>query len=245
VTRLRQAGIVLVGLGLAAAMVVLGLWQLNVYQSQGSRTAAERVAAPPLDLQTVAPAGVAVTQGFGRTVTFSGRYDPSLQILVATPDDPARFRVLSGLRQSDGSIVPVVRGVTSSANAGPPPAGQQRQEGVLLPSEENAPDIVTPPDQLDAVRLPELAQRWDGQLIGGFVTLSSDSARAQGLLPAPLNLPAAKGRLRNAAYALQWWVFGAFAVAMAIRIARDAGRRDELDDLDALEITADTSRHSP
>jgi surfeit locus 1 family protein len=245
VTRLRQAGIVLVGVALAAAMVVLGLWQLNVYQSQGSRTAAARVAAPPLDLRTVAPAGVAVTEGFGRTVTFSGRYDPSLQILVATPDDPAHFRVLSGLRQTDGSIVPVVRGVTSSPPADPPPAGQQSQSGVLLPSEENAPVIVTPADQLDAVRLPELAQRWDGQLIGGFVTLSADSARAQGLVPAPLNLPAAKGRLRNAAYALQWWVFGAFAVAMAVRIARDAGLRDELEDLDALEITADSSPHSP
>ena len=37
-------------------------------------------------------------------------------------------------------------------------------------------------------------------------------------------LPDARGRLRNAAYALQWWCFAAFTVVMAVRIARDVGR---------------------
>jgi hypothetical protein len=106
--------------------------------------------------------------------------------------------------------------------------------GVLLPSEDNAPPSTT--DQLNAVRLPALAQRWPGQLVNGFVTLSAADAAAQGIEPAPLNLPEAEGRLRNAAYALQWWVFGAFAVALAVRMARDLRLRD---DLDAAEITDD------
>lgn len=240
-TRLRQAGIVLLGMLVAAGMVVLGVWQLNVYQSQGSRTAAARAAAPPLDLHAVAPVGAAVTEGFGRSVTFSGRYDPSLQLLVPSSTDTSRARVLTGLRQTDGSIVPVVRGTTDRGAPGPPPSGLVTSVGVLLPSEENAPNEVTPPGQLDAVRLPQLAQRWDGQIIGGFVTLPAEASRAQGLEPAPLNLPEAKGRLRNAAYAFQWWLFAAFALAMAIRIARDAGLRDDLNSLDALEITAGSS----
>jgi hypothetical protein len=35
--------------------------------------------------------------------------------------------------------------------------------------------------------------------------------------------------LRNGAYAAQWWIFGLFAVVMSARIARDLGRRSELD----------------
>lgn len=244
-TRLRQAGIILLGLLVAAGMVVLGVWQLNVYQSQGSRTAAARAAAPPLALRAVAPVGAAVTEGFGRSVAFSGRYDPSLQILVPSRTDSSSYRVLTALRQDDGSIVPVVRGITDEDAPSPPPSGVVSSVGVLLPSEENAPDAVTPPGQLDAVRLPQLAQRWDGQIIGGFVTLPAEASRAQGLQPAPLDLPEAKGRLRNAAYALQWWLFAAFAVAMAVRIARDAGLRDDLNRLDALEITPESSTPTP
>jgi cytochrome oxidase assembly protein ShyY1 len=236
VTVLKQILIVGVGLALAAGMVVLGVWQLDVYHSQGSKTAAARAAAPPVELRQVAPAGTAVSQGFGRAVTYTGRYDPRLQVLIPVAGNPSSYRVLSGLTQSDGSIVPVVRGVVDTDRAPAPPAGIVSEVGVLLPSEENAPARSTAAGQLDAVRLPVLAQRWSGQLIGGYVTLSGADARAQGLQPAPLSLPAAQGRLRNGAYAFQWWIFAAFAVAMSIRIARDAGLRD---DLDAVEITAE------
>jgi surfeit locus 1 family protein len=228
VTVLRQSLIILVGLALAAGMVVLGVWQLEVYQSQGSRTAAARAAAPPLDLRSVAPAGSAITEGFGRAVRFTGRYDPRLQVLVTVDAGTPQYRVLSGLRQTDGSIVPVVRGVVSTDTAPAPPTGEVTETGVLLPSEESAPSRATPPGQLDAVRLPLLAQRWEGDLVGGFVTLSAADAQQQGITPAPLDLPAGKGRLRNGAYAFQWWIFAAFAVAMSIRIARDSGRRDDL-----------------
>ena len=34
-------------------------------------------------------------------------------------------------------------------------------------------------------------------------------------------LPEARGRLRNAAYAGQWWLFAAFTLVMAVRMARD------------------------
>lgn len=233
-TRLKQFLVVALGLGLAAAMAVLGVWQLDVYRSQGADLAAARASAAPVDLRQVAPAGSSVRDGYGRSVSFTGQYDPGLQLLVPLEADPSTFRVLTGLRQSDGSIVPVVRGVTRAGDAPPPPSGPVTQVGVLLPSEDNAPPSTT--DQLNAVRLPALAQRWPGQLVNGFVTLSTADAAAQGIEPAPLNLPEAEGRLRNAAYALQWWVFGAFAVALAVRMARDLRLRD---DLDAAEITDD------
>ncbi len=233
-TRWKQLIVVAVGLGLAAAMAVLGVWQLDVYRSQGADLASARAAAAPVDLRQVAPAGDSVRDGYGRSVSFTGQYEQELELLIPLETDTSAFRVLTGLRQSDGSVVPVVRGVVRGDSAPPPPAGPVSQVGVLLPSEDNAPASTS--DQLNAVRLPALAQRWSGQLVGGFVTLSAADAAAQGIEPAPLNLPQAEGRLRNAAYALQWWVFGAFAVALAVRMARDLGLRD---DLDAVEITDD------
>ena len=63
-------------------------------------------------------------------------------------------------------------------------------------------------------------------MIDGFVTLSSADAARQGLAAAPLQLPEAPGRLRNVAYVGQWWLFAAFVLFMAFRMARDIGREE-------------------
>ena len=223
---LRQVLIVVGGVALAAAMVLLGVWQLDVYHEQGAAASARRAAAPPVPLSEAAPPGEAVTDGFGRSVTFAGTYDPTLQELVPPLGGSPGVRVLTGLRQPDGSVVQVVRGLLAagSTSAPAPPAGPVEQTGILLPSEDSGDDGT--PGTPASVRLPVLAQEWPGPLVGGFVTLSPPDAAAQGLAASPLQLPESGGRLRNGAYAIQWWLFSAFAVVMAIRMARDFGRRD-------------------
>jgi surfeit locus 1 family protein len=145
--------------------------------------------------------------------------------------------VLTGLVQADGSVVPVVRGMVPTLEAAPPPpTGTVSEVGVLLPSEDDAPSGSSSELSIDAVRLPVLAQQWSGQLVGGFVTLSTADAVAQGLTPATLALPEAKGRLRNGAYAFQWWLFAAFALAMAIRMARDLELHDDPELEDDLDV---------
>jgi surfeit locus 1 family protein len=204
-------------------MVWLGIWQYEVYQIQGEAVAARRAAAPPVELPQVAQAGAPIRDGYGRSVRFSGTYLAQPQELLAVPNQPGMLRVVTPLRQGDGSVVPVVRGLVrdtgGEAEVPPPPTGMVTQTGILLPSEPYLEPHV------ERLALPILAQSWPGPLIDGFVVLSPDDARAQVLEPAPASLPEARGRLRNAAYALQWWVFAAFAVFMAIRMARDAGRR--------------------
>ena len=80
------------------------------------------------------------------------------------------------------------------------------------------------------MRLPTLAQTWPGPLVGGFVTLDARRPRRPRAWPRhAVDLPEAQGRLRNGAYALQWWVFAAFALGMSIRVARDIGRLEERD----------------
>jgi surfeit locus 1 family protein len=226
-TWLKQTGVVALGVVLAAAMVVLGIWQLDVYQRQGSDAAAQRAAAPPVALTQVAPAGGTVGDGYGRRVTFSGTYDPGLQLLVPTDGG---YRVLTGLRQADGSVVAVVRGFETTPDQPAPPSDPVTRTGVLLPSEETSQSTAPLPDgQVATVRLPTLAQTWPGRLVGGFVTLDAQASSAEGLAPVTVALPEAQGRLRNGAYALQWWVFAAFALGMSIRVARDIGRLEERD----------------
>ena len=224
-TRIRQALVIALGIGLAGVLVALGFWQLEVYHHQGAAAAAERAAAPPIPLSSVArPAGSAF-EGYGRSVVFDGTYDPDLQLLVPADDGTGQFRVLTGLRQADGSLVAVVRGVASSPTAPPPPSGLVHQVGVLLPTEEHLPETDLPSGQIASVRLPTLAQQWPGPLIDGFVTLSSADAVSQGLAAAPVQLPEARGGFRNVAYVGQWWLFAAFTLFMAFRMARDLGVR--------------------
>jgi surfeit locus 1 family protein len=225
-TRFKQASVIALGVGLAAIMAVLGFWQLQVYHRQGAAAATRQASAPPVPLSSVARAGALANEGYGRPVAFEGSYDPALQVLVPGEDGAGQFRVLTALRQADGSVVAVVRGVVTEPNAPPPPTGLVQQVGVLLPTEEHVPETDLPSGQIASVRLPALAQQWPGPMIDGFVTLSSADAARQGLLAAPLQLPEAPGRLRNVAYVGQWWLFAAFVLFMAFRIARDIGREE-------------------
>ncbi len=236
-SRLRALLVVLLGIGLAAGMVTAGLWQLRVYQHQGVQAAARRAAEPPVPLTEVAPVGGPVRDGYGRTVTFHGSYEAAHQVLVPVTDRTDAYRVVTLLRQEDGSAVAVVRGVVTESRVvrggrppltppevAPPLEEPQTQSGILLPSEEASAEPGEP-EEMGAIRVPQLAQQWPGPLVEGFVTLAPAEANAQGLEPAVVALPEARGRLRNGAYALQWWMFAAFTVVMAIRIARDVGRR--------------------
>ena len=218
--RLRQTLLVLVGLAVAAVMVVLGLWQLDVYRAQGEEVANRRAALPPVEVSSAARAGQPVSDGYGRPVIVSGRYLTEAQALVPVDGRAGAYRVLTALRLANGDVLPVVRGLTTADTVPPAPAGQQTGTGLLLPSEE-APTGDLPAGQISSVRLPTLAQSWPGPLVSGFVTLSDADAAAQGLEPAPVALPEASGRLRNGAYALQWWVFAGFAIILAVRMARD------------------------
>ena len=242
--RVQQVLILFLGLALASAMVLLGIWQLRVYTAQGAAAAEQRVAAPPVPLRSVAAAGTAITDGYGRTVTVDGRYDPSLQVLVPV-SDRGPYRVLTALRQDDGSVVAVVRGLVDTGPAPAPPSGAVHQTGVLLPSEEAEPGAPVTAGQPSTVGLPLLAQQWPGPLINGFVTLSAADAQAQQLVPATVTLPEARGRLRNGAYAIQWWLFAGFTLVMAVRMARDFGNREAGEAGEAVsEITTEPPANS-
>ena len=208
----QQGLLIALGIVLAAVMVALGIWQLDVYHRQGAAAAARRAEAPPIPLSSVARPGTAATEGFGRSVSFEGTYDPALQLLVPAEDGTGGFRVLTGLRLADGSVVAVVRGVGSGPTAPPPPIGEVQQVGVLLPTEEYLASADPPSGQIASVRLPALAQQWPGPLIDGFVTLSRADSASQGLAPADAAAP----RVRRSDS--QWGVRRAVVAVRGIRL---------------------------
>ena len=206
----------LAGFALAAGMALMGIWQLRVYQNQGAEAAARRAAEPAVPLSAVAPVGGAVGDGYGRTVTFAGTYDPAHQKLLTVDGVTDRFRVVTLLRTDDGagSGRGTWCGHRDGVDATGRPPGTGRPAAALRGAGTAGPGT-------DPVRVSQLAQTWPGPLVDGFVTLSAGEAERQGLEPAKVGLPEGRGRLRNGAYAMQWWLFAGFAVVMAVRIARD------------------------
>jgi len=220
--RARQVAFVAAGVVVAAVMCVLGLWQMQRSIDSGDAAIAARAAsaAVPL-LDHVRPDGT-FDDIYGKPVTVTGKYLPDQQVLIVRDD--GSVRVLTALLVADGRVVPVVRGLASSRDAvAPPPSGESTATGLFLPGEGDAA-APAPSGELASVRMPLLAQLWTQQLTPGFVTQDAAGAATQGLGPASVTLPHGEKSLQNGSYAIQWWVFAAFALGMGLKLAQNAGR---------------------
>ena len=221
-------GLVLV---LCATFVWLGRWQLGVAESTAQREAVEHARSQaPADLTTL----LQPHQPFrgdlsSRPFVATGHYDAEGQLLVPG----RRLEGATGLwvltpfvLDEGGATLPVVRGfVTEAASATPPPEGTLTISGGLAPGESPSPDPV-PAGQIGSVDLSQLVNTWPGELYNAFGFLESESpATASGLATVPTPLGETGVRWRNAAYAVQWWVFAAFALWMWGRMVRDETRR--------------------
>jgi cytochrome oxidase assembly protein ShyY1 len=221
VERSRLVPVVIVGLGVALALVMgwLGLWQAQVFVNTGKSAAAAITEGPavPLDASVT---GDAIGGLWGHTVVITGTYLPAQQVLVVGQDGTQR--VVTAFRLSDGRVVAVARGVGAVTSKAP--EGPLSQSGVFLPTEAQT-DHAVPQGAYGSVRLQSLAQIWTQQVISGYLTLDASEASQQGLAAAPVVLPTLQGKERNAGYALQWWAFAAFALVMSVIIARNYRRR--------------------
>ena len=234
-------------LGLLALVVVvmvtftlLGLWQLNVARDKGRTEAIKAAPSRPVAALTtvVQPNASFPPDGSGRRVTATGRYDAAEQVLV-TP------RLLHGRKgywvvtplvvDGTGGRLAVVRGfVTDPARATRPTTGPVTVTGSLAPAEAPADAAASLPEgQLGSVDLADLANRWDGRIYNAFVFATAErpdvtSATGPGIVRVPPPAPVGAGlALRNAAYAVQWWIFALFALYMWWRMVRDEYEREQ------------------
>jgi cytochrome oxidase assembly protein ShyY1 len=230
-------------LGLFAVLVVLlvaftflGLWQLSVARNEAQRVAIDAAAAQaPVPLgQVLSPHTAFPAEASGRPVTAIGRFDAGDQVLVADRrlDGASGWWVVTPL-VVDGSAarIAILRGfVSSAASTGPAPAdvGQVTVTGTLAPGESPVSGAELPAGQLASLDLARLVNVWPGELYNAFVFATAESPDASpGLQRVPP--PAIPSGLtwRNAAYAVQWWVFGLFAAWMWWKMVRDDHRREQ------------------
>lgn len=226
---------------------MLGLWQLNVARDKGRADEVRAAPTQPVaDLPAVLmPHGPFPHDGVGRRITATGRYDGSAQVLV-TPrllrGEPGFWVVTPLVVRSTGARIAVVRGfVTDPAQAlAPHDAAEVTVSGTLArgesPAGDGAPSGRPLPDgQLAALDLSLLVNSWPGELYNAFVFAAAEepdvtSAASPALERVPPPAPVG-GSLswRNAAYALQWWVFALFAAYMWWRMVRDDHETGQVD----------------
>ncbi|KRB76384.1 hypothetical protein ASE01_15485 [Nocardioides sp. Root190] len=218
----------------------MGLWQYDAWQE---RRAAERVdlteAEPVPITEVLGPDDPFPTAGLGRPVEVRGTFLDEGTVLVsgrAGADGDDGFWLVTPLSVggSGDPAVPVVRGWvvdgTGVADLPAPPAGEVDVLGWLQPTESaSTPDEDTSDRIVPALRVADLVQLLTaGQDMYGAYVVAQDALATDadaGVVAATLDqLPPASRftGLRNILYAIEWWVFAAFAAFIWWRHVRDA-----------------------
>ena len=234
----------LLGLVCVAIAIGMGVWQYDAWQE---RRAAERVdltRSDPLPLAEVIGADDPFpTAGLGRPVEVRGTFLTEATVLVSGREGSGDARgadgrwVVTPLTDGapDAPAIPVVRGWVSGdvdlAAVPPAPTGEVEVLGWLQPSETSTELPGGGADGADGViaklRIADLQQRVEADLYGAYVVAEEalPSDEAAGVVPATLDQLPPPGRftgLRNILYAIEWWLFAAFAGFMWWRYVRDA-----------------------
>lgn len=178
-----------------------------------------------------------------RTVSATGRYDPSAQGLVRlrTVNDQQGYFVLTPLRTADATLL-VVRGFVPETGDGSPPttiaappAGQITVRGrVQTADQRHDRSAGLPPAQLWSVNPGDQSARLGSPVYDGYVELLAGQPGAAGLtaIPPPdLSNPAGGAvEPQHFAYIIQWYLFAVLAVAAPVVMARAERREQEADE---------------
>lgn len=208
----------------------------------------QRPATPLVDL--LAPRAPFATELVGRRAQVTGAYEPGSGLVVPgrVREGVEGVLVLVGLRV-DGTatpgegdaILPVVRGWAPDEAtarrflvpaAGPPVRVDVM--GFLQVAEGSGAGIDG--GRTEAISAGELVNAWGGPIYTGYLVAQTETlvGGAGDLevveggpvlrLPAPTLGGDAGLNIQNLGYALQWWLFGGFAVALWVRLVRDEQR---------------------
>ena len=159
-------------------MVVIGYWQLEVYRNPGpGGSGAAGVSSAGSD-QLCGPRRSSGQRRIRAVGDLRRHLRSGLAAAGAHGGQNRQFRVLSGLRQADGS-----RGGGGTRrrlrNGDRTDTAQRSRPTGRRPAAQrgtSAGEPIFSSGQIASVRLPALAQQWPGPMIGGFVTLSSADA---------------------------------------------------------------------
>jgi surfeit locus 1 family protein len=234
-------------LGVAASLaaVLLGLWQLEAWQAQREAEARDLTSLAPVALDEVLDADDPFpSAAVGRPVEVAGEWLPASTFYVTERDHDGveGYWAVTAVAVCDepaacptSSALLVVRGWTPDpAQAPVPPEGEVGLTGWLQPPEGSGrPDPNPDDDVLPEVRIADAIQRVDQDIYTAYLVaeVAEPVDATQGLepvTPESLPSPGSDTGLRNFLYGVQWFVFGAFAVFVWWRWARDEVERSRV-----------------
>lgn len=220
----RNLGLTLLAVVLIAAMIVMGLWQLDAYNEGQALDAAETTRADPVPLDRLLRPDQAFTaEAHARPVVVEGEYGER-QLLVDR--GAQRPWVVAPLRTDSGSAILVVRGLADAAGqlADPPapPDGRVRLVGSLQPSQGRGVDTDRRDDVVPTISTAQLIDEFGTDLYSGYVVLTEQTPPSALPTATPPQPEASfTAGLRNLMYALQWWVFAGFVIFMWWRMVHE------------------------
>ena len=210
----------------------LGLWQLDAWSQHRADAARDLESKPAVPLGTLMTGDSPFPgRSVGQPVTFSGRWLSEDTVYVSGREQDGRagyWVVTPVLVDEAGSAMPVVRGWSARAHA-TAAAGTVTLTGWLQPTEGSS-DVDEDPhdDVIPAMRIASLVEHVDADLYSGYVVARESTGSGTGT-PAglePVTPPSSPGvstftGVRNLFYAIEWWVFGGFALFIWVRWCRD------------------------
>ena len=224
-------------LAFVVSTVLLGRWQWD--RTQGILEAERAAKAQRAPIERVLPvsASEVPAEAMGHRVSLVGRWLPQAQVAVVNREGDGQpgVWILTGLQLDSGPVVAVVRGWLPSAQApgAVAPSGPVVVDGIIQPEERFYAGAVTPPGTITA--LADLSTALGRTVLPGYVALTTQQP-AVSPAPRPIAVQVSTDvpfPLRNFVYAVQWWLFGLFAVAVFVRwLWRDGtsdGRADAAD----------------
>lgn len=224
----RFWGAHLLALVLVGTAFLLGYWQYDSWQERRAAEAADLSDLEPRPLDEVIGSDDPFpADQVGQPVEVAGTWVPTGTMYISgrEQDGQEGYWVLTPLAvgPADAPALPIVRGwVADPEDAPAPPTGAAELVAWLQPPQgTNEVDPDRTDDILPQVRIADLIQRVDQDLYGAYGVATEP---LDGLEPATLEqLPDAGTftALKNLLYAVEWWLFGAFAGFVWWRWVRD------------------------
>ena len=227
--RPRFLGLLVLALALATVFAMLGDWQLSRSRDEAAREVREQAeAAGVVPLQELlAPAEPVDGSDVRRLVEATGRLDPTRLLVVPNrPQDGEPGRWLLAPLEVDGTdgTLPVVLGwLPDGAPVPAIPAGETRVEGRLHQGEPPTGSTGPGVTELANISPVDLVNQWGPPVYTAYLAVEDPQPP---LSAAQVPEPDDGMALQNLSYALQWWIFAAFAVFLWWRLVRDAHLRD-------------------
>jgi len=201
--------------------IFLGQWQWDRTQDI---LAAERAAASEAVHveELIDNDGTWNNADIGRSVILNGKLTADeLALPNRELDGEAGTWIITRFQLDSGDSIAVVRGFLS-ANTPTAPADQQslRIDGVLHPNEEFYEGANT--EQIVTIDATALSGEWRTPLIDGYVMLQSQVPEPSATgdptpVPPTVQVGDVPFPLQNFFYAIQWWIFAAFAIVVYAR----------------------------